>query len=200
MSNIGESWTMDRRSAFRVLGFGALAAALPACAPVAVESPAAAPVAFDPGEYRLGSGDTLRVTVFGEQQLSGEFRVDGSGKIAMPLIGEVSAADRTTREVEQEIAGRLSQGYVRDPKVGVEVSTHRPFFILGEVRTPGQYAYVSGMTALSAVAVAGGFTYRAQEDYVLVTRASDPSRKPRRLPVTAPILPDDVVRVPERYF
>lgn len=171
-----------------------------ACEPIVIESTEATPAALDPGEYRLGAGDTLRVTVFGEQQLSGDFRVDGTGKVALPLIGDVGVADRTTREVESDIASRLSQGYVRDPKVSIEVSTHRPIFILGEVRNPGQYPYVSGMTALSAVAAAGGFTYRAREDYVLVTRPGETSQKPIRVPVNTPIRPDDVLRVPERYF
>lgn len=171
-----------------------------ACEPIAIESTEGSSAALDPGDYRLGAGDTLRVTVFGEQQLSGDFRVDGAGKVALPLIGDVGVADRSTNEVERDIASRLSQGYVRDPKVSVEVTTHRPFFILGEVRNPGQYPYTSGMTALSAIAAAGGFTYRAREDYVLVTRSSESSQKPIRVPVNAPIRPDDVLRVPERYF
>lgn len=154
----------------------------------------------DGGYYRLGAGDALRVIVFGEEQLSGEFRVDGSGTVAMPLIGEVAARGRTTRQLEQDIAKRLEQGYVRDARVSVEVLNHRPFYILGEVRNPGQYPYVNGMTALSAVAMAGGYTYRAREDYVLVTRGSDPEKQIRRAPATTPVNPDDVVRVPERYF
>lgn len=191
---------MNRCQLLRSAVLALLLAVTAACEPIAIESTEATPTAFDPGEYRLGAGDTLRVTVFGEQQLSGDFHVDGTGKVAMPLIGDVRVADRTTGEVEKDITSRLSQGYVRDPKVTVEVSTHRPFFILGEVRNPGQYPYVSGMTALSAIAAAGGFTYRAQENYVLVTRQSDASQKPLRMPINAPILPDDVVRVPERYF
>nr|WP_255542813.1 polysaccharide biosynthesis/export family protein [Azospirillum sp. INR13] len=117
-----------------------------------------------------------------------------------PLIGEVSAKDRSTRDLEKEISTRLSAGYVKDPKVSVEVLNHRPFFILGEVRNPGQYQYVNGMTALSAVAMAGGYTYRAKEDYVLITRGADPKKELRRAPITTSVMPDDVVRVPERYF
>jgi polysaccharide biosynthesis/export protein len=192
---------MKRRQLLQLAGLAVFGGGLAGCAGAVNDTDSGAtPAAFDPADYRLGPGDGLRVTVFGEQQLSGEFRVDGGGKVAMPLIGDVAVAGHTTREVEKEITNRLSQGYVRDPKVSIEVSVHRPFFILGEVRNPGQYPYVSGMTALSAVAMAGGFTYRAREDYVEVTRNNDPAKQPRRTPVTAPILPDDVIRVPERYF
>jgi polysaccharide export outer membrane protein len=189
---------MNRRRLFRVLGVSAVAAAMAGCSGVDVTD--------DPGdaallsEYHLGPGDALRVIVFGEDQLSGEFRVDGSGAVAMPLVGEVKAQNRTTREIETDIARRLSQGYVRDPKVSVEVMNYRPFFILGEVRNPGQYSYVNGMTALSAVAMAGGYTYRAKEDHVLIARGGDPDKRIRRAPITTPVMPDDVVRVPERYF
>ena len=190
---------MNRRHVFRVLGLTAVAAGLVGCAGVNAPMEEAGSVQ-QVSEYRLGSGDALRVIVFGEEQLSGEFRVDGAGRVAMPLIGEVPAKDRTARELETEISNRLSQGYVRDARVSVEVMNHRPFFILGEVKNPGQYQFVNGMTALSAVAMAGGYTYRAKEDYVLVTRGSDPKKEVRRAPITTPIMPDDVVRVPERFF
>ncbi len=189
---------MNRRHVFRALGLTAIAAAMVGCA--GMDAPPETGEVAQVTDYRLGSGDALRVIVFGEEQLSGEFRVDGSGKVAMPLIGEVPAKDRTTRELETDISKRLSQGYVRDAKVSVEVLNHRPFFILGEVRNPGQYQYVNGMTALSAVAMAGGYTYRAKEDYVLITRGADPKKQLRRAPITTPVMPDDVLRVPERYF
>lgn len=189
---------MNRRHMFRTLGLTAVAAVMAGCA--GMDAPPEPPGAAQATEYRLGSGDALRVIVFGEEQLSGEFRVDGGGKVAMPLIGEVNAKNRTTRELENEITGRLSQGYVKDAKVSVEVMNHRPFFILGEVRNPGQYQYVNGMTALSAVAMAGGYTYRAKEDYVLITRGADPQKQLRKAPITTQVMPDDVVRVPERYF
>ncbi|CAO3413522.1 polysaccharide biosynthesis/export family protein [Azospirillum doebereinerae] len=193
---------MNRRHVFRVLGRGvglaALAVAMAGCA--GMDAPMETASAAQVTDYRLGSGDALRVIVFGEEQLSGEFRVDGAGKVAMPLIGDVAAKDRTTREVEKEIATKLSQGYVRDAKVNVEVMNHRPFFILGEVRNPGQYQFQSGMTALSAVAMAGGYTYRAKEDYIFITRGNDPKKELRKAPITTTVMPDDVVRVPERYF
>ncbi len=192
---------MNRRMVFRTLGFTAVGAgfALSGCA--SQDAP------FEPAEltpqaneYRLGAGDALRVIVFGEEQLSGEFRLDAVGRVAMPLIGEVQAKNKTTRDLEKDIAKRLQAGYVKDAKVSVEVLNFRPFFILGEVRNPGQYAYVNGMSALSAVAMAGGYTYRAKEDYILVSRGSDPTKQIYKAPITTPVMPDDVVRIPERYF
>src|SRR5689334_16344401 len=141
---------MDRRTMLRasgrVLGLPLVAPLLGVAGCAAMDAPPEPPGLAEAGDYRLGPGDALRVTVFGEETLSGEFRVDGSGRIAMPLIGEVPARDRTARELEREIARRLAPGYVKDAKVSVEVMTFRPFFILGEVKTPGQYPYVNGMT------------------------------------------------------
>ncbi|HYG88075.1 MAG TPA: polysaccharide biosynthesis/export family protein [Azospirillum sp.] len=186
---------------FRALGFTAVGAGL-AVAGCASQDAPPEPAGMAPqvSEYRLGPGDALRVIVFGEEQLSGEFRLDAAGRVALPLIGEVQAKDRTTRDLEKDIARRLEAGYIREAKVSVEVLNFRPFFILGEVRNPGQYAYVNGMTALSAVAMAGGYTYRAKEDYVLISRGADPKKQVYRAPITTPVMPDDVVRIPERYF
>lgn len=196
---------MNRRQLFRVIGRSATAAglaavlaALGACA--GMDAPPEPPEFAQAVEYRLGPGDALRLIVFGEEQLSGEFRVDNGGSVALPLIGEVPARGRTPRELEQEIAQRLGQGYVRDARVSVEVLNFRPFYIYGEVNRPGQYPYAPAMTAEAAVAVAGGYTYRANQNYILITRGRDPQKRQWRAPVSAPVFPDDVVRVPERYF
>lgn len=178
----------------------ALAIALTGCAATAppLETPTTPITAA--GEYRLGPGDNVRVIVFGQEQLSGEFSVDGSGRIALPLIGEVEATGNSPRDLEARIAKRLSDGYVRDPKVSVEVLTFRPFYIIGEVNKPGQFPYASGMTALSAVAAAGGYTYRGRQDYVIITRTINGQKVERSAPPQTPIAPDDVIRVPERFF
>ncbi|WP_029007696.1 polysaccharide biosynthesis/export family protein [Azospirillum halopraeferens] len=192
---------MNRRNVFRLIGLSAVGAAgfgVTGCS--TIDAPPEPDGMVQSGDYRLGAGDSLRVIVFGEDQLSGEFRVDGSGTLAMPLIGEIAARNRTTREVEREIAQRLERGYVRDARVSVEVLTHRPFYILGEVRNPGQYSYTDGMTALTAVAIAGGYTYRADDGFIFVTRGSDPDKRLYRAPINTPVMPDDVVRVPERFF
>jgi polysaccharide export outer membrane protein len=163
-------------------------------------APLETPGSVQAGDYRLGPGDDIRLIVFGQEDLSGDFTVGGDGDISLPLVGDVRAQGRTPRELERAVAERLADGYVRDPRVSVQIAEFRPFFILGEVRNPGQYPYVDGMTALSAVAMAGGFTYRARQDYVLVTRGGDAERIERRAPVTTAVRPDDVLRVPERFF
>lgn len=149
--------------------------------------------------YRLGTGDRLRITVFGEDDLSGEFEVDDTGAISLPLIGGVAAAAKTPRELERAVAAALADGYLVNPRVSLEVLNYRPFFILGEVKDPGKYPYVNGMTVLNAVAVAGGYTYRARKDQVVVVRGGETGAQ-----VTAqentPVLPGDIIRVPERIF
>ena len=150
-------------------------------------------------DYRLGSGDKLRVIVFGEDDLSGEFDVTGSGKVSLPLIGQVQAAGLTLDEFEAEVTRSLKQGYLTNPKVSVEVLNYRPFYIIGEVDKPGQYPYTNGMNVLNAVAVAGGFTYRAREDEVFITRDGE-KEKAYAADQAVRVLPGDIVRIPERYF
>lgn len=149
--------------------------------------------------YVLGAGDKLRVIVYGEDDLSGQFDVTGAGKVSLPLIGQVQAAGLTLEQFEKEVADKLSQGYLTSPKVSAEVLNYRPFYIMGEVEKPGQYPYTSDMTVLNAVAVAGGYTYRANEDSVYITRgAGSEVEYPASQQVK--VLPGDVVRVPERFF
>lgn len=151
-------------------------------------------------EYQLGQGDRVLVTVFGQEELTGERIVDGAGNISMPLIGEVRAGGSTADQLSSTIASRLSPKYLNDPKVNVQVLDYRPFYIVGEVQKPGSYAYVDGMSVMNAVALAGGFTYRAREDAVYITRKADPERHKRVADVNAPVQPGDVVMVRERYF
>lgn len=150
--------------------------------------------------YTLGPGDKIRVTVYQEPDLSGEFEVDVDGAVSLPLIGEVRALDHTIRQLEHRIEERLADGYLRTPRVSIDVLNYRPFYILGEVKEPGSYAYVSGMTVLKAVVLAGGFTYRARENRLRITRASDPERREHLASKDTPVLPGDIIRVPERYF
>lgn len=150
--------------------------------------------------YTLGAGDKVKMTVFGEEDLSGEFEVDGTGSLALPLIGEIDVGGKTPRQTEQAIAAKLSAGYLVNPRVNIEVMNFRPFFILGEVNKPGSYPYVNDMTVISAVALAGGYTSRAVTGHVYVKRASDPSKKETEMPEDAKISPGDVIRVDERFF
>ena len=194
------------QAAFSGLLMIGVAACAAGNAPVANQTPAAVSGQADAGggragtaDYRLGSGDKLRVIVYGEQDLSGEFDVTGSGKISLPLIGQVQAAGLSLDEFESEIATKLKQGYLTSPKVSVEVLNYRPFYIIGEVEKAGEYPYTSGMNVLNAVAVAGGFTYRANQTQVYIARGGN-EETAYSVNQSVQVLPGDIVRVPERFF
>ena len=169
-----------------------------AAAPTASASAEQAGVDQGSLAYRLGSGDKLRVGVFGEPDLSGEFDVTGNGNVSLPLIGQVKATGLTISEFEAAIRDKLTDGYLTNPKVTVEVLNYRPFYIMGEVDKPGEYPYTDGMTVLNAVAVAGGFTYRANDGQVYITRGG--GEKAYQVGQSVRVLPGDIVRVPERFF
>lgn len=149
---------------------------------------------------RLGAGDKVKVTVFGEDDLSGSFDIDNTGSLAMPLIGGVTAGGLTPHELGEKITRLLARGYLVHPRVNVEVMTFRPFFILGEVNKPGSYAYSPDMRIISAVALAGGYTPRAKTSKIEVRRANDPAHKDMVVGEDAKLYPGDVVRVNERFF
>ena len=151
-------------------------------------------------EYRLGAGDRTRVNVFGHEDLSGEFAIDGAGRMSLPLIGVVEANGLTTKELAALIVERLKPDYLRNPRVSVDVVEYRPFYIIGEVRNPGSYPFVSNMTVVNAIAVAGGYTYRASKKKMTVIRADDPQKTRQRVTEDARIYPGDVIEVPERFF
>jgi polysaccharide export outer membrane protein len=150
--------------------------------------------------YTLGPGDKVRIIVYGETELSGEFFVSGNGIISFPLIGDVQAGGRTIGEVQNELTKRLGNGYLVSPRVSLEVLTYRPFFILGEVNKPGEYPYSSGLTVLAAVATAQGFTYRANTHKIFIKHAKEPSEHEYKITSDLPVLPGDTVRVVERFF
>ena len=156
--------------------------------------------AQQPADYRLGSGDHVKVTVFGQDDLTGDYSVDGTGKLSFPLIGQITAQGMTAHDLENAIAGRLRPDYIRNPHVSVQIMAYRPFYIVGEVKTPGSYAFVSGMTVLNAVALAGGFTYRADDDDVYVRRAGSAEERSMPADPATKIFPGDIVRVRERLF
>jgi polysaccharide export outer membrane protein len=156
--------------------------------------------AVDAAAYRLGSGDKVRITVFNEETLSGEYEVDGSGTLALQLIGSIKVLGKSIPEVTALIVGKLKQGYLQNPSVAIEVLHYRPFYVLGEVKEPGKYPYVSGMTVLNAIALAGGYTYRGKKDRAMVIRSSDPEKKEQRVAPNDVIMPGDIIRVPERVF
>ena len=150
-------------------------------------------------QYRLGGGDQVKITVFGHEDLSGVFQVGSNGTVSLPLIGEVRSLNLTLPELEKAITQKLKPDYLKNPQVNVEVINYRPFYIIGEVKNPGSYAYVGGMKVVNAVAMAGGFTYRAEEDEIYITRAEG-SGKRELANQASQVLPGDVIEVPERFF
>jgi polysaccharide export outer membrane protein len=151
--------------------------------------------------YTLDAGDKLRVSVFGQEGISGSYLIDAGGNVNLPLVGGVPARGFTTEQLAGIIAERLKQGYVREPHVTVSIDTYRPFFIMGEVTTPGQYPYVPNMTVENAVAIGGGFSPRAKKGTVEVTRvAANGQRFIGEVPLNYPLQPGDTVVVKERWF
>ena len=152
------------------------------------------------GTYILGPTDRVRVKVYGEPDVAGEYEVDATGYVSIPLAGRVKASGLTTRQLERSITSALSKGIVRDPRVNVEIALYRPFYILGEVKKSGEYPYRVGMTVLDAIASAGGFTYRANENKVYLRRSGSPVEEIYPLDMPLLIYPGDNIRIPERFF
>src|SRR5271156_5937984 len=150
-------------------------------------------------DYVLGAGDKLRITTFGEDDLSGEFQVSSTGIISMPLIGEVKAAGLTVSQVQSTITNKLADGYMKSPHVSLEVLNYRPFFIVGEVMKPGSYNYVNGMSVINAVAMAGGYTYRADKDDIKIKHGGNEGKE-EKVDESTTVVPGDVITVPERFF
>jgi polysaccharide export outer membrane protein len=150
--------------------------------------------------YRLGAGDRVRITVFEQDGLTNTYSVDQSGYISFPLVGSVPARGSTAQQLEKAIAGKLRQGYLRDPDVSVEIDRYRPIFVMGEVGAAGQYSYVPGLTVQKAIAIAGGFSARANQSMVDVTRDINGEVMTGRVVTSDPLLPGDTVYVRERLF
>lgn len=160
-------------------------------APMEISNPA--------DSYLIEPGNRVRVTVFNEPSLSGDFIVDPSGNLAMTLVGNIPASGVAPKALGQRVEAVLKKdGYLQSPKVAVEVQSFRPFYVLGEVRQPGEFPYTNGMTVLSAVAKAGGYDYRAWEGEVLLVRVVDGAQKEYRATERTPILPGDIVKVQQR--
>lgn len=170
----------------------------PTAGPVVAEVPTTSPIS--PTEYQLGSGDQLRVTVFGEPDLSGEFQVDGTGQVSLPLIGNISVTGMTVQQFQATVEERLRAGYLNQPRVSAEVINYRPFYILGEVNRPGEYPYTSGLTVMNAVATAEGFTYRANRRVVFIRSAGTNVERRVDLTSTTLVQPGDTIRIAERLF
>jgi polysaccharide export outer membrane protein len=187
-----------RRVALAIIG-GALSACLAGCATDIAPTPHGATAAA-PYVYRLAADDRLRITVYGEPQLSGEFAVNSEGRISFPLLGMVDAQGRTVSELANALTRALDASYYKNPHLVVDLIASRPVYVLGEVNKAGQYPYQSGMTVLASVATAGGFTYRANQKIVMIRHVGQASED--REPLTADLIvqPGDTVRIKERHF
>ena len=167
--------------------------------PVASTSGAGALTEVD-NTYHLSAGDRVRVGVFGEPALSGEFDVSVAGTLALPLVGDVKAVGLTPSELQKAITVVYADGYLRSPRVSTEVLRYRPFYILGEVNKPGEYPYSSGLTVMNAVATANGFTYRADTHHVFVRHPGAATEQRMDLGSSTAVAPGDTIRIKERYF
>lgn len=186
------------------------AADTPPAAAAAVVASADSPAkALDPNKsapsaivasYRLGADDKVRVIVYGEDDITGEYAVNSTGKMSLPLVGEVQAAGLTIPELQLEIQQAYQNGYLKDPKVSAEVLNYRPFYILGEVMKPGTYPFENGLTVLKAVATAEGFTYRANTKRVYIKRPEETDEHEYPLTSTTLVAPGDTIRIGERFF
>lgn len=180
----------------------------PAGQPVAAAAPTVQTASIAPEHvtvtgyrgYQLGAGDKVHVTVYGEPDLSGDFEISGTGRIAFPLIGDVTAAGLTAPALGEALTQRLSGRYLLNPRISVEIVTYRPFYIVGQVNRPGGYPYTDGMTAMNAIALAGGFTPRADESDVYVRHQGETREQRMAADATTEIRPGDVVRVSESGF
>lgn len=150
--------------------------------------------------YMLGTGDKLHINVYGQTELNGDYVVDATGNLQLPLVGEVHAAGLTIAEFQKQLTIKLADGYFVNPNVNVDVVNYRPFYIIGQVAKPGEYPYVNGMSILNAVALAGGYTSRADESEAYIRRNG--ASKEVQVPAdeTTKVMPGDIIRVPERYF
>jgi protein involved in polysaccharide export with SLBB domain len=148
----------------------------------------------------LQPGEKIKVTVFGEDRLTGEYQIDPGGYVSLPLAGTIRAAGLSKQQLEQSLMDKFRSGYLRDPKVTVDVADFRPFYILGEVAKPGEYPFKGRLDILSAIALAGGSTYRASRSNILIKHASETQFKEYPLSPSIPVLPGDLIQVPQRYF
>lgn len=178
----------------------AVQAATPAAqAPADPAVPEAAAPQSDAASYRFGPGDRLRIRVYNEDTISGDYQVDGAGSLSLQLLGSVNAAGLTLPDLVALIQRRLKdEGYMVDPKVAIDVLNYRPFYVLGEVKQPGSYPYVAGISVLNAIAMAGGYTTRAKQSAIKIMRGED--QKKQKVAPNTVIMPGDIIKVEERFF
>jgi len=161
-----------------------------------------APIGADDAEYRLAPGDKMHIIVFGEDTLTGDYVLTSAGNLSFPLVGSIPATGKTVEQLQAALAASLADGYVKNPRVSMQVISFRPFYILGEVNRPGEYPVSTGLTLEQAVASAGGYTYRANTRRISVKRATETSEKliDLRKEASVVIRAGDTIRIRERHF
>ena len=159
------------------------------------------PAAAENAVYRMAPGDELKINVFDNPDISGEYQVDAAGNISFPLVGQVRAAGLTVDELKTDLTARLNRDYLVDPKLSVEVLNFRPIFVIGQVNAPGSYPYSSGMTVRQAVALAGGYTRRASTSSMTVIRSDGTGGMIEvELEEDSPVLPGDTIEIDRRFL
>ncbi len=190
--------------AIRLIAVAFLAAAVSACADgMSAAKPSVAPGNRDAGglkSYRLGVGDKVKLVVYGEQDLSGQLEVNAAGDVHVPLVGDIPARGSSVAELKDRVQRKLADGYVKQPKVSVEITSYRPIYVHGEVKNGGEFAFKFGTRLRDAVAMAGGYTYRADQGYALVTREGEGAEMRVSTSGDATLMPGDNIRIPERFF
>lgn len=187
------------RSFFLCLGL-AVTALLSGCGASSADVVSPSEIPSVDTSYHLVPGDKVRVNIFGERDLSGEFEVDGDGTVNLVLVGKVKAEGLTAEQLEQQLVERYSQGFLVNPKINVEVYDQRPYYVVGEVNKPGNYAISSGLTVRAAIANAGDYSYRANKSVVYLRRAGQSKEYPIDPDSEIYVAPGDTIRVGERYF
>lgn len=185
----------------------AMALALGACDPqppmstATIQQPSQGTQNLRLGEYRVAPGDRLRVTVLSDTELSGEYEVDSTGMISPRMAGRVVVLGMTMPEIEAMLADRYrSGGYLRNPRMSVDLVSRRPFYIIGEISRPGSFPYVSGINVVQAIAIAGGYTRRASKTRITIQRFNAQQGQEETVTEDSPVGPGDIIRVPERWF
>ena len=163
-------------------------------------TPQKAATQINASNYTLGAGDKIRLIVYGNEELSGEFTVDSSGHVSLPLVKDMNVKGLTSQQLELQVTNALKPKYLKDPKVSVEILNYRDIYVLGEVRVPGKYPYISNMTYLQAVAIAGGYTYRAEESNAEITRPENGRIVTFLIDGNSVIKPGDTIVIKRRWF
>jgi protein involved in polysaccharide export with SLBB domain len=165
-----------------------------------VDAPPTLSLGANEAAYRLATGDRIRINIFNHDELSGEYQLDGEGRFSMPLIGVIEAEDLNSAELEILLVKKLKPDFLVNPRVFIQLITYRPYYLIGEALGTGAFPYVAGMTYLTAIANAGGYTYRAKKDWVFVIRGDDPEQVELKLSVEEKVQPGDIIRIAERLF